>query len=157
MNSRLSFKSIAPFFNVCMTRILKSWFKIWHVVKFFTQFMLRPILSVSTTAALYVFQIKIWHVMEFSIRNHAFRKSTKNVKYVVFTSKTRQNVIFWMQTFFQNKTSWKTFKSLSNSLYFFQFKIWIVVRLSKQHLTRCKKFISKSDALANFFSKSDEM
>ena len=47
--------------------------------------MLRPILSVSTSAALYLFQIKIWHVMEFSIRNHAFRKSTKNVKYVVFT------------------------------------------------------------------------
>ena len=39
----------------------------------------------SKSDALYFFQFKIRHVMKFSIQNHAFQKSTKNAKYVVFT------------------------------------------------------------------------
>ena len=55
-------------------------------------------------------------------------------------SKMNQNVIFWMQTFFQNLTCPKIFNSKSNALYFFQSKIWRFVKLLNQNLTRFEIF-----------------
>ena len=45
----------------------------------------------------------------------------------------------------------KKFNSKCNALYFFQSKIWRVVKLLNENWTRWDKFVSKSDALENFF------
>ena len=108
-------------------------FKIWRVVFFFEFKIWR----------LVFFQFKIWHVMDFSIENHVFLKSTKNAKCVISSSKMGHNVIFWMQTFFKNPPCRKNFNSKSNALYFF----------SIQKLRRCKAFETKSDAFWKFCFK----
>ena len=93
--------------------------------------------------------------MKFAIQNHAFWKSTKNANMSFSRNEKNQNVIFWLQTFFQNLICRKVFNSKSNA-YFFQSKIWRVVKPLNQNLTRCEILVSKSDALENFNSKSDK-
>ena len=65
-----------------------------------------------------------------------------------------QNVIFWMQTFFQNLTCGKILNSKSKALYFFQSKIWRFERLFYQNLMRFEWYIPKSDTLQILNSKS---
>ena len=57
---------------------------------------------------------------------------------------------FWMQTFCKIWHVEKFCISKSNSLYFFQSKIWLVVKTSNQNLTRCENFNSKSDKFQKF-------
>ena len=95
----------------------------------------------SKSDALFFFRFKIWHVMKFSIQNLDFYDSTKNAKNWFSRSKMNQNMIFRMQTLFQNLTCRKIFSSKSNALYFF----------SKKNLPRCNDFKSKSDALYLFY------
>ena len=69
-------------------------------------------------------------------------------------NKMNPNLFFWMQTFFQNLTSRKIFDSKSNALYFFQTKMWRVVKLLNQNLTRCI-FLFQNLTRCNFlYSKS---
>ena len=97
------------------------------------------------------FQSQIWRVVNLSNRNLArieifnskicfLRKVPKMQNMSFSRSKMNQNVIFWMQTFFQNLTSPKIFNSKSNALYFFQSKIWRFVKLLNQNLTRFEIF-----------------
>ena len=109
----------------------------------------------SKSDGLYICQFPICHVKKISIRNHAFEKARKLQHMSFSRSKLNRNLIFWMQTIFQNLTCWKIFISKSNALYFFQFKIWRVVKTSNQNLTRCKNFNSKSDKFQNFSPKPD--
>ena len=64
-----------------------------------------------------------------------------------------QNVIFLDANTFQNLTCPKSFISKSNTLYFFQSKIWRVVQTSNQNLKRCENFDLQSDKFQNFFSE----
>ena len=67
-----------------------------------------------------------------------------------------QDVIFWMQTFFQNLTCQNFFNSNSNALYFFQSNIWRFLKVLNQTLTRFEIFFPKSDAFEKMNSKSDK-
>ena len=64
-------------------------------------------------------------------------------------------MLFEKNSFLRNLSRRKVFISKANALYFFS-KIWHVVKLSKQNRMRCENFLSKSDALENFNSKSDK-
>ena len=92
----------------------------------------------------------------FQFKNMLFKKAPKMQNMSFSRSKMNQNVIFWMQTFFQNLTCPKIFNSKSNALYFFQSKIWRFVKLLNQNLTRFEFFFPKSDALEKLNSKSDK-
>ena len=127
--------------------------------------LLRFIFFNSKSDALYCFQFKIWRVVFFSIQNltrkeicntkSCFLKKHKKMQNMPFSrSKMDQNVIFWVQTIFQNVTCRKICNSKSNSLYFFQSNIWRVVKLLNQNLNWCFLFILKSNTLYNFYSKS---
>ena len=71
----------------------------------------------------------------FKFKIMLFKKAPKMQNKSFLRSKTNQNVIFWMQTYFQNLTCPKFFYSKSNALYFFQSKIWRVVNLLNRNLT----------------------
>ena len=99
----------------------------------------------------FFFQSQIWRVVNISNRNLTrieifnskicfLRKAAKMQNMSFSRSKMNQNVIFWMQTFFQNLTCPKIFNSKSNALYFFQSKIWRFVKLLNQNLTRFEIF-----------------
>ena len=109
----------------------------------------------STSNAFYFLQSKIWHVMKFSIQNHAPKKH-KKCKICHFAG------VKWAKSWLlgakksQNLTWWKIFNSKSNALYFFQSKIWRVLKPLNQNLTRCENLVSKSDGLEIFNSKSDK-
>ena len=79
------------------------------------------------------------------------RKARKMQNMSLSRSKENQNVIFWMQTIFQKLTCRKIFNSKHNALYFFQPKIRRVVEPLYQNLTRFENFVSKSDALEQFY------
>ena len=86
----------------------------------------------------------------FEYRVMLFKKARKMQNVSFQRSKKNQNVIFWMQRFFQNLTVWKIFISKSNARYFFQSKIWRVVKLLNQNRTLSQNFVSKSDVLFFF-------
>ena len=70
-------------------------------------------------------------------------------------SKKNQNVFLDANIFSKAEMS-KIFTSKTNALYFFQSKIWRVVKLLNQNLTRCGNFVSKSDAIEISNSESDK-
>ena len=121
--------------------------KIWQDEKKLQQNLTRCIFFISKSDGLYFFQFKFWRVVFFSIQNltrneifnakSCFWKTRKKPNMSFSWSKMNQNVIFWMQTLFQNLTCRKVLKWKSNALYFFKiksdalqnfyFKIWHVV------------------------------
>ena len=90
---------------------------------------------------------------KFQFKIMLFKKARKMQNMSFSRSKRSQNVIFLDANIFQNLTCRKNSNSKSNAMYFFQFKIWRVVKTSNQNLTRWENFSSKSDKLQNFFSK----
>ena len=94
-----------------------------------------------------------------------FKKALKMQNMSFSRSKKNQNVIFWMQTFFQNLTRPIFSNSKSNTLYFFQSKTLHFVKLFNRSLTcfdfffkiwRVRKIEFKIWQLLSFFSpKSD--
>ena len=85
-----------------------------------------------------------------------YKKAPKMQLMSFSRSKINQNVVFWMQTFFQNLRCRKFFKSKSNASYLFQSKIWRFVKLCNHFLMRFEIFSSNSDTLGNLNSKSDK-
>ena len=70
-------------------------------------------------------------------------------------SKKYQNVIFLDANIFQNLTCRKIFNSKSNALYFFQFKIWRVVKTSKQNRRVVKILYHNLTSFKTFSTNSD--
>ena len=68
-------------------------------------------------------------------------------------SKKNRNLIFWMQTIFQNLTCQKLFNSKAIALHFFKSKIWRIVEKLIRNLTRRKKFDSKSERTTKLWFK----
>ena len=64
-------------------------------------------------------------------------------------SKMNQNVIFWMQTYFQKGTCRKSVNS-KKCIVVFQSKIWRVVKTFYKNLTRCTFFYSKIGHVLTF-------
>ena len=76
------------------------------------------------------------------------------MQYMSFSrSKKNQNVTFLDANIFQNLTCQKSFNSKSNALFFFQSKIWRVVKTSNQNLTRWENFNAESDKFRTFSSE----
>ena len=69
-----------------------------------------------------------------------FKKAVKMQNMSFSRSKKNQNVIFWMQTFFQNLTRPNFFNSKSSTFNFFQSKTICFVKLLNQNLTRFEFF-----------------
>ena len=123
----------------------KVHFKMWRILKKLIWFLTHCSMLTSKSEALSFFNFKIWrvgishfkisHVTKIFISEWCFLKSTNFEKHVVFTEQKNQNVILWMQKFFQYLTFWKTFQSESNAAYFFQSQIWRVVKFLYQYVT----------------------
>ena len=94
-----------------------------------------------------------------------FKKALKMQNMSFSRSKKNQNVIFWMQTIFQNLTSPNFFNSKSDTLYFFQPKTLRFVKLFNRILTRFDFFLKiwrvrkiefKIWQILNFFSPNSD-
>ena len=74
-----------------------------------------------------------------------FKNARKTQNLRILLGKLNQNVIFCVQKFFQNLLP--KFNFFSKIMFFKNIflKIWRVVKILIQNLTRCKKFISKFD------------
>ena len=117
------------------------------LLTFIMQKLTRPEKPISKTDVLYFFKSKsdvfffkfeIWHVIKFSIQYYSILKNARRMQKMSFSqSKVYQNVIFCMQTIVQDLRCQKIFNTESTALYFFQSKIWRVVKLLNQTVTRC--------------------
>ena len=85
--------------------------------------------SISNLVRCKSFKSKSDAFWKFQFKIMLFRKAPKMQNKSFSRNKRNQNVIFWMQTFFQNPTCPNFFKSKSNALYFFQSKIWRFVKI----------------------------
>ena len=115
-----------------------------------------------------VVNLSNWNLTRFEIfisKLCVLKKAAKMQNMSFSRSKMNQNVIFWMQTFFQNLTRPNFFNSKSNTLYFFQsktlrfvnflieiwrvmnffFKIWRVGKIEFKIWQFLKFFSPKSD------------
>ena len=153
----------------------RSTLKIWHVVIFSTQSLKRCIFLNSKYDALYflirnlkrcIFLNSNYDASYFLILNQprkenfnsksCFLKKHEKAKICRFHGVKRTKTWFFLDANnFQNLTCRKNFNSKSNALYFFQSKIWRVVRTSNQNLTSCENFNSNLTSFKTFSPKSD--
>ena len=111
-------------------------FKVWRVVFFFQFKLLRVVFFWFTIWRVLIFSIQIMTLERSFQFKIVFSKKARKKQIMPFSrSKLNQDVIFGMQTFFQNLICRKISNSKSQALFFFK---------------------SKSDALENISPKSDK-
>ena len=86
----------------------------------------------------------------FQLKILPFKKAPKMQNMSFSRSKMKQNLIFWMETFFQNLTRPNFFNSKSNTLYFFQSKTLRFVKLFNRKLTRFELFFQNLSRWKNW-------
>ena len=111
---------------------MKTWGVQYDFENVFFQSQIRRVVNLSN-----------WNLTRFEIfisKLCVFKKAAKMQNMSFWRSKMNQNVIFWMQTFFQNLTRPNFFNSKSNTLYFFQSKTLRFVKLFNRNLMRYEFF-----------------
>ena len=109
---------------------LKRCFKVWQVVNFLTLNLTRCIFSIQTPSP----------KENFNSKSCILKKHEKRKLYRFHGVKRSKTWFFGWKQFFQNLTCRKILNSKSNALYFFQSKIWRVVKPLNQNLGSFQTF-----------------
>ena len=146
--------------NENLVNCRRSTLKFWHVVKFLTQSLTRCFFKIHNMTRCIFLNSKsdalFFSIQNLSLKENFNSKSCFLIKHEIceiygFHGVKRTKGFFSDAIVFQNLTCRKIFNSKSKALYFHQSKIWRVVKISIQNLTRCKNFIWKSDKFQNVF------
>ena len=143
-------------FNSKSDTLHNLYFRVGHVVNILIQKLTRCSRVRPKTDMLCIFQFHIWDIVSFynSIwlkkfinSKTSFLKNTKSGNSAIFLSRTKKDVIPWMQSFLQNLKQCKNCTSKTDALQIISFEVCHLVKTLFWNLARFKNFISESDTL----------